>query len=126
LATGNQPSFEAEDVGEDRPTRPELAPVRSRRIAIGLGATLLALAALVAWAAARLEDQPPAQSIDPHHVGVAVAGAVAAGSCIVALWQLRQATRGRSGSLVAWVSIALAVAALVIVVAVAFASRLGG
>lgn len=100
--------------------------MRSRQIAVGLGAALLALAGLVAWSAARLEDQPPGQSIDPQHVGVAVTGGFAAYFCAVALWRLRNVSRGRSGWLGASVWIALALAALVVVDLVAFASRLGG
>jgi peptidoglycan biosynthesis protein MviN/MurJ (putative lipid II flippase) len=83
------------------------------------------LAALVAWAAASLEDQPPSQSIDPQHAGVATAGAFAACFCIVALWRLRKASRGR-GWLGASVWLAVAIIALFVVVLVAFASRLGG
>jgi hypothetical protein len=99
--------------------------VTSHRISIGLGGTLIALAAFVAWAAARLEDQPASQSIDPHHAGVATAGAFAACFCIVALWRLRKASQGRGWS-GASVWFALAIIALFVVVLVAFASRLGG
>ena len=100
--------------------------MRSRQIAVGLGATLLALAAFAAWAAVRLEDQPSGQSLDPHHVGAVIAGAVAAGCCVIALWQLGEVSRGRSAWHVASVWVAFAAAGLVAVVAVAFASRLGG
>lgn len=97
----------------------------SRRLAIGLGGALVALAAIVAWAAARLENQPASQSIDPQHAGVATAGAFAVCFCIVALWKLRKASRGR-GWMGASVWLALATIALVVVVLVALASRLGG
>jgi hypothetical protein len=97
----------------------------SRRIAFALGATLIALAAFVAWAAAHLEDQPASQSIDPQHTGVATAGGFAACFCIVALWTLRKASRGR-GWLAASIWLALATIALFVVVLVAVASRLGG
>jgi hypothetical protein len=100
--------------------------VSSRQIAVGLGTTLVALAGLVAWSAARLEDQPPAQSLDPQHVGVAVTGAFAAYFCAAALWRLRDVSRDRSGWLRAIVWIVLAIAALLVVDLVAFASRLGG
>jgi uncharacterized membrane protein len=83
------------------------------------------LAAFVGWSAARLEAQPASQSIDPQHVGVAIAGAFAAYFCIVALWRLRKASRGR-GWLGASVWFALAIIALFVVVLVALASRLGG
>jgi hypothetical protein len=100
--------------------------VTSRRIAIGLGGTLIALAAFVAWAAARLEDQPASQSIDPHHSGVITAGAFAAAFCIYALWQLREVSRGRGGWLGASGWFAVALIALFVVLFVAVASRLGG
>ena len=98
----------------------------SRRIAIGLGGTLIALAAFVVWAAARLEDQPASQSIDPSHKGVITAGVFAAGFCIYALWHLREVSRGRGGWPGASVSFALALIALFVVLFVAVASRLGG
>jgi hypothetical protein len=107
--------------------RPECAlRVTGRRIAIGLAGTLIALAAFVAWAAAWLEDQPPSQSTDPSHVGVALAGAFAAGFCINALWHLREASRGRAGWLAASGWFAVALIALSVVPFIAFASRLGG
>jgi hypothetical protein len=87
---------------------------------------LMALAALVAWAAARLEDQPASQSIDPQHGGVAIAGAFAACFCVVAVWRLREVSRGRRGWLGASVWLAFAVLALFLVDFVAVASRLGG
>jgi hypothetical protein len=81
---------------------------------------------LVGWAAARLEDQPANQSIDPSHSGVVTAGIFAAGFCIYALWSLRGVSRGRRGWVGASVWFALALIALFGVVLVAFASRLGG
>jgi hypothetical protein len=54
--------------------------VTSRRIAIGLGGILIALAAFVGCAAAWLEDQPANQSTDPNHHHVVTAGVFAAGS----------------------------------------------
>ena len=98
----------------------------SRRIAIGLGGALIALAAFVSWAAARLEDQPASQSIDPNHHGVLIAGAFAAGFCVYALWHLREASRGRGGWLAASTWFAVALIALFVVLFVAVASRLGG
>ena len=98
----------------------------SRRIAIGLAGTLIALTAFVAWAAAHLEDQPASQSIDPSHKGVATAGAFAAGFCAFALWNLREISRGRRGWLAASGWCALALIALFVVLFVAVASRLGG
>lgn len=97
-----------------------------RRIAIGLGTGLMALAALVGWAAAWLEDLPPSQTIDPHHSGVAIAGGIAALFCIYALWHLSDVARGRAGWVGAGFGLALALLALLAVDAVAFASRLGG
>ena len=100
--------------------------VTSRRIAFGLGCTLVALAAFVAWAAAWLEDQPVSQSIDSHHHGVVTAGAFAAGFCIYALWELREVSRGRQGWLAASGWFVAALIALFVVLIVAVASRLGG
>lgn len=107
----------------DRPKSALSMP--SRRIATGLGGALVALAAIVAWAAVRLEDQPASQSIDPQHAGVATAGAFAACFCSVALWRLWKASRGQ-GWVGAYVWLALATVALFVVVLVALASRLGG
>ncbi len=87
---------------------------------------LVALAGFVSWSAARLEDQPPGQSIDPDHIGVALAGAFAAYFCVVALWRLRDVSRGHDEWVGVSVWIALAVAALFVVDLVAVASRLGG
>jgi hypothetical protein len=100
--------------------------VTSRRIAIGLGGVLIALAAFVGWAAATLEDQPANQSIDPNHHGVVTAGVFAAGFCVYALWQLREAARTRRGWLAASAWFAIALIALFVVLLVAVASRLGG
>ena len=100
--------------------------VTSRRIAIGLGGVLIALAALVGWAAVWLEDQPANLSTDPNHYGVVTAGAFAAGFCVYALWQLREALRGQGGWLAASAWFAIALIALFVVLFVAFASRLGG
>ena len=97
-----------------------------RRISIALAAMLVALAAFAGWLAAWLEDQPPSQSIDPHHAGAGVAGIFAACLCAVALWQLGQVTRGRGAWSAASLWLVLAVAALLVVDLVALASRLGG
>lgn len=87
---------------------------------------LVALAGFVSWSAARLEDQPPGQNIDPDHIGVVLTGAFAAYFCVVALWRLRDVSRGRDEWVGASTWIALAVAALLVVEFVAVASRLGG
>jgi hypothetical protein len=100
---------------------------RNRRLAVALAVTLLVLAAL-AYASAALLDFTlgPGQSLDPHRHGFAVAGALAAVLCILALWRLREVARGRTGWSDAGLSFAFAVLALLVLVVVAFASRLGG
>jgi hypothetical protein len=56
----------------------------------------------------------------------AIAGAFAACFCVVAVWRLREVSRGRRGWLGASVWLAFAVLALFLVDFVAVASRLGG
>src|SRR5215472_9145076 len=99
---------------------------RRRRVAIGLAVTLVVLAALTGVYAALLEDQPPSQSLDPHHTGVGLTGGIAALLCIVALWRLRDVARARAGWLDAGFWFALAVLSLLATVAVGTWSRLGG
>jgi len=99
---------------------------RRRRIAIGLAVTLVVLAALTGVYAALLEDQPPGQSLDPHHAGVAVAGGFAVLFCSVALWRLREVARARAGWLDAGFWLAVAALSLLAVVTVGILSRLGG
>jgi hypothetical protein len=69
---------------------------------------------------------PPGQSLDPHRIGFATAGGVAGALCIVALWRLRAAAQGRAGWFDAGSWFTLAVAGLLALLVVTFASRLGG
>jgi hypothetical protein len=98
--------------------------VRTRRIAIGLAAVLVALAAFVAWFAGAIE-RPPSQTTDPRHHEVYFAGAFAAFFFIYALWWLREVSRGGAGWARASLWYVLAVGALLFVDAVAAISRLG-
>jgi peptidoglycan/LPS O-acetylase OafA/YrhL len=98
--------------------------MRTRRLAIGLAAALVALAAVAAWYAAILE-QPPSRTTDPHHHDLYVAGVFAAGFCLYALSRLREVSRGRARWAGASLWFVLAVIALLVVDAVAALSRLG-
>ena len=99
----------------------------NRRRAIALALTLGGLAAL-AYALAALLDftAGPEQSLDPHRHGFALAGGLAAAFCLLALWRLREVAHGRTGWGDAGLSFAVALLALLALVVVAFASRLGG
>jgi hypothetical protein len=98
----------------------------NRRLAIGAGAVLVALAVLAGGLATWLESGDRATSLDPHHRGAGTAAGFAAAFCILALWRLRELGRGRTGWWeVAWCSL-FAVGGLLFLDAVAFASRLGG
>ena len=100
---------------------------RSRRLAIALAVTLVCFAAFAYVSAALLDfTLSGSQSTDPHRRGYAAAGAVAASLCINALWRLREVARGRTGWEVAGASFGFAMLALVVLLFVAFASRLGG
>lgn len=87
-------------------------------VILAVGASVLA-----AWLEFGLSSN---ESLDPHRVGFGVAAAFAAAFCLGALWQLTLAGRGRAGILGATVCFGLAVLALLALLAVAFASRLGG
>lgn len=106
---------------------PRSGTPRTRRLAIALAVTLVALAVL-AYALAALLDftLSGSQSTDPHRRGFAAAGAFAAALCINALWQLRKVARGRTGWGQAGLSVGFASLALFVLLFVAFASRLGG
>jgi predicted Co/Zn/Cd cation transporter (cation efflux family) len=106
---------------------PEPVMAHNRPLAGALAITLVALA-VVAYSLAAVLDftLSGGQSLDPHRSGLATAGGAAAALCISALWRLRRVARGRTGWLDAGVWFALAVVALVVLVAVAFGSRLGG
>ncbi len=98
----------------------------NRRLAVGVGAVIVALAALAGSFATWLESGDPTQSLDPHHRGAGTAAGLAAVLCILALRRLRELGRGRTGWWeVAWCSF-VAVGGLLFLDAVAFASRLGG
>jgi len=90
-----------------------------------LGAALVGAAAVAGGLAALLESGDPSQSLDPHHTGAFTAAGFAAVLCVVALWRLRELARGRAGWLDAGVCYSLAAVALLVLVAVAFASNLG-
>jgi hypothetical protein len=98
-----------------------------RRLAVALAFALVGLAAL-AYAFAALQDFSlgGSQSLDPSRRGFAAAGAFAAVLCVVALWRLREVARGRAGWGDAGLCFAFAVLALLVLLAVATASRLGG
>ena len=101
--------------------------MRARRLAIGLAVTLVCLAALAYTLAALIDfSLSGSQSLDPSRHGYAVAGALAAVLCVVALWRLREVARGRAEWGDAGVAFVIAVLALFVLLAVAVASRLGG
>lgn len=99
---------------------------RGRLTARSLGAALIGMAVVAGGLAALLESGDPSQSLDPHHAGALTAAGFAAVLCVVALWRLREFARGRAGRLDSGLWYSLAVAALLVLVAVAFASNLGG
>jgi divalent metal cation (Fe/Co/Zn/Cd) transporter len=83
---------------------------------------LVATGALVAWAAAVLDD--PAG--DPQRSGVGTAGGFAAAFTIVALFKLEQARRRRSRAGWAFAWAAMALASFAVLLLVAEATRLIG
>lgn len=88
---------------------------------------LVGLAAFAYVAAALLDfTLSGSQSTDPNRHGYATAGAFAAAACIFALWRLRAVARGRTGWGDAGASFAFAIFALLVLLFVAFVSRLGG
>jgi hypothetical protein len=101
------------------------AKAHNRLLAIVVAVTVVLLAAL-AYAVAAFADftLSGSQSLDPHRRGYAVVGVFAAVSCTYALWRPREVARGRTG----WgdAGLGLAIFALFVLLAVAFASRLGG
>lgn len=100
---------------------------RNRRAAGVFSWALIVLAVLASVFAALLEfGLGPAQSLDPNGSAFGTAAGFAAAFCIAALWKLRRFGRGRAGSFgtAAWFN--LAVLALLGLIVVAFASRLGG
>jgi len=107
---------------EPRPGTPH-----NRRIAIALAVTLMCFAAFAYVSAALLDfTLSGSQSTDPSRHGYAAAGALAAALCINALWRLREVARGRTGWGDAGASFGFAILALIVLLFVAFASRLGG
>ena len=76
----------------------------------------------------RYSNSPPGldrASTRTRH-GFALAGGLAAAFCFLALWRLREVAHGRTGWGDAGLSFAVALLALLALVVVAFASRLGG
>ena len=99
----------------------------ARRTAFVLALSLVVLAACAGVVAAWLEfTLSPSESLDSSRAGFDTAAAFAAAFCLGALRQLTVAGRGRTGILGATACFGLAVLALFALVAVAFASRLGG
>jgi hypothetical protein len=100
---------------------------RNRRLAIALAVTLACLAVL-AYALPAFADfsLSGSESLDPHRVGFAVAGAFAAALCINAFWRLREVARGRTGWGIAGLSFGYAILALFVLLFVTWASELGG
>jgi predicted Co/Zn/Cd cation transporter (cation efflux family) len=97
------------------------------RLGTNLFATALAVLAVVSGGlAALLESGNPGQSLDPHHAGAFTAAGFATAFCLVALWRLRERGRGCAGRLDAGLWYTLGVLSLLALVAVAFASNLGG
>ncbi|HKN64066.1 MAG TPA: hypothetical protein VJV76_07025 [Gaiellaceae bacterium] len=105
----------------------EPATGHNRSLAVALTLTLVTVA-VVAYSLAAVLDftLSGGQSLDPHRRGFATAGGIAAALCIAALWRLRRVQSGRTGWADAGSWFALAVVALVVLVAVAVGSRLGG
>jgi hypothetical protein len=104
-----------------------VASTRNRRVASGLALTLIIVATLAVALAALADFTLSAQqSLDPHRRGFGIATGFAVALCVVALRRLREVARGRSRWLGACVWFALAVLALFALIAVGFASRLGG
>lgn len=68
----------------------------------------------------------PQESLDPHRAAFGTSAAFAAAFCVGALWQLRLVGRGRAGLFGAACCFGLALLALVALIVVAFATRLGG
>ena len=104
------------------------AMAHNRPLAVALAITLLEALAVVAYSLAAVLDftLSGGQSLDPHRSGFAAAAGAAAALCLAALWRLRRVGSGRTGWVDAGVWFALAVVGLVVLVAVAFGSRLGG
>ncbi len=98
----------------------------NRRLAIGAGVVIVALAVLAGSFATWLESGDPTQSLDPHHEGAGTAAGFAAVLCLLALWRLRGLGRGHTGWAEAVLCCSFAVGGLLFLDAVAFASRLGG
>lgn len=99
---------------------------RGRLTARSLGAALIGPAIVVGGLAVLLESGDPSQSLDPHHTGAFTAAGFAVVFCVVALWRLKEVARGRAGRLDAGLWYSLGVAGLLALLAVAFASNLGG
>jgi uncharacterized membrane protein len=101
--------------------------MRNRRDGRVLSVLLIGLAVAAGVLGALLEfTLKPQDSIDPHHSGFGTAAGIASAFCVAALWRLKELGRGRERWWAAACWFGLAVVALVALVAVAFASRLGG